>query len=153
MTMPVAGMLQDLAPPAAVLARVEALAEDEAQGLEHADHAWEEPPRASESMVVVVRPAEAEPVLTLLLDPGGTVARLPVFALGLEDEVTRQVGPPARSITRASVVSVASIPSASVSYRRPTPLPDLARGQGVARRMRLHRPPRASSPGNGSNPR
>ena len=86
------GVLQDLRAPAGVLARVEPLAEEEAEGLEHADDAREEPPRAAEGVVVVVRPAEAEPVLPLLLDPGGTVARLPVVALGLEDEVARQVG-------------------------------------------------------------
>ncbi len=42
-------------------------------------------------MMIVVGPAESEPVLTRFLDPCRTVARLPVEALGFEDKVTRQV--------------------------------------------------------------
>ena len=57
-----------------------------------ADEAGEEPPGAAERVMVVVGPAQAEPVLPGLLHPGGRVARLPVLALGLEDQVAGQVG-------------------------------------------------------------
>ena len=93
MTMPVVGCSRICAPQPACSPAWNRSRRRKPRRLEHADDAREEPPRAAEGVVVVVRPAEAEPVLPRLLDPGGPVARLPVVALGLEDEVARQVGP------------------------------------------------------------
>ena len=99
MTMPVSRMFEDLRRPSRRAPGVEAFAKLEAQPREHADHSGEEPPGAAERVVVMVGPAEPEPVLAGLLHPGRRVPRLPVFALGLEDQVARQVASsrPARS--------------------------------------------------------
>ena len=146
-------LLQDLRTPAGVLARVEPLAEDETKRLEHPDHAREEPPRAAERMVIVVRPAEAEPVLPRLLDLRSAVPRLPVVALDLEDELARQVDragqfnhPGERCLGRAEPLGVV--------IESPAPgLPEFAGGQRVARRVRPHPTLAGKLAGKGLEPR
>ena len=136
-----------------MLAGVEALAEQEAEPLEHPDDAREEPPRAAEGVVVVVRPAQAEPVLPRLLDPRGPVARLPVVALDLEDEVAGQVGI-AGQLDHAVEGRLGRVePLGVVVESAPTALPELARGQGVARRVRRHPPPAGEVAGERLEPR
>ncbi len=85
-------VLEDLRPQPACSPAWNRSRSDEPERLEDPDHAREEPPRTAEGVVVVVRPAEPEPVLPRLLHLRRAVARLPVVALDLEDEVARQVG-------------------------------------------------------------
>ena len=138
MTMPGDRVLEDLGTPARVSAGVEPLAELEAQPREHPHEPREEPPGATEGVMVVVRPAQPEPVLPGLLHPGGRVARLPVFALGLEDQVTRQVGR-ARQLDDALEGRFGGVESLGIVVEPPAPAaPEVQRGQGVAGRVRLH---------------
>src|SRR4051794_29789070 len=85
-------MFEDLRPPSRMMARVEPLAELEAERPEQANDAGEEPPRATERVVIVVGPTEPEPILPRLLHLCRTVTRLPVRPLRLEDQVAGQVG-------------------------------------------------------------
>ena len=88
--------------------------------------------------MVVVGPAEAEPVLARLLHGGGVVARLPVLALGLEDEVAGQVGRTGqlddplqgRLGGRHAFLVVVEAP--------PTPPPEVQCRQGISGGLRLH---------------
>src|SRR5260370_42674184 len=85
-------MFEDLGAPAGVGAGVEPLSQHESQPREHRHDAREELSRTAECMMVMVGPAQAEAILSRFLDPRGGVARLPVFALDLEDEMASQVG-------------------------------------------------------------
>src|SRR5213079_2859241 len=80
-------LLHHLRAPAGFLARIEALAADEAELLPDADQPGEVLARGAVGVVVVVGPANAEAVLTGFLHLGGAVAALPVFALGGEEEI------------------------------------------------------------------
>ena len=84
-------MLEHLRAPAGMGPRVEPLAKLEAQRGENADDAREELPRATERMMVVICPAQTQPVLSRLLNLGRAIARLPVFPLDLENQVACQV--------------------------------------------------------------
>ena len=132
-------MLQDLGTPARVCAGVEPLAELEAQPREHAHDAREEPSRAAEGMMVVVGPAQPEPVLPGLLDARGGVARLPVLALGLEDQMAGQVGR-ARQLDDPLQGRLRSRSNPFGVVVEPTPArpPEVERRQGVAGGVRLH---------------
>ena len=85
------GVFEDLRAPAGLFAGVEAFAELEPEGLENPHEAGEETARASEGVMIVVGPAEAEAVLAGFLDLSGSVAGLPVMAFGFEDEMTGEV--------------------------------------------------------------
>ncbi len=147
-------MLEDLSSPAGVGPGVEPLAQLEAQPREHADHAGKEPPRAAERVMVVVGPAQAEAILAGLLHPGGRVARLPVVALDLEDQVARQVGR-ARQLDHAleGRLGRSRIPSSSSSNRRRRACQRSRAARASRAACGFIRPSRASSPGNGSKPR
>ena len=133
-------MLDDLSSPAGMRAGVKPLAQLEPEPGEHADHAGKEPPRAAEGMMVVVGPSQAQPILAGLLDPRRRVPRLPVVALDLEDQVARQVGR-ARQLDHALEARFGRGDSLFVVIKPPpASLPQVARRQGVAGRMRLHPP-------------
>ena len=85
------GMLEHLGAPAGVLSGVEAFAKHKAQRLEHADDAREERPGAAKGVMVVVRPAQSQPVLPRLLHLCGAVSRLPVVAFDFKDQMTGQI--------------------------------------------------------------
>ena len=146
-------VLEDLGPPAGMLARVEPLAEQEPRALEHPDQPGEEPPRRAERVVVVVRPAQPEPVLPGLLDPRRAVPRLPVIALDLEDQVARQVGP-AGQLDHPGEGGLGGVEPLGVVVE-PPPRPSQSSRAASASRAACGaiRPIRAISPENGSNPR
>ena len=85
------GMLQDLRPPAGMGPGVKPLAQLESQPSEHPDDTGEKPSRTAKGVMIVVRPTQTEAILARLLNCAARVARLPVVALGLEDQVARQI--------------------------------------------------------------
>ena len=85
------GLLGDLRAPAGFGAGVVALAFGKAELQQELHQVHEMLARAAEGVMVVVAPAEAEPVLAMLLNPRGAVAALPIGALGLEEELAGQV--------------------------------------------------------------
>ncbi len=89
-------------------------------------------------MVVVVGPAQAEPVLPVLLDARGGVARLPVLALGLEDEMAGQVGRTRELDDSLQSVLGRGEPFGVVIEATPARPPEVERRQGVAGGVRLH---------------
>src|SRR6266487_4455279 len=80
-----------LGAPAGLRARVETLAPFEAELLHDAHQIEEMLTRTAEGVMVVVGPAEAQPILPLLLNLRRAVATLPVGPLALEDNVTGEV--------------------------------------------------------------
>ena len=112
-----------------------------------------EPPRAAERVMVVVGPAQAEPVLPGLLHPRGACCATASTSLDLEDQVARQVGR-AGQLDHALEQSPRSRRSLFVVVEPP---PAACQRSRAARASRAAcgfiRPSRASSPGNGSNPR
>ena len=90
--------------------------------------------------MVVVGPAQAEAILPRFLSPRRRVARLPVVALDLEDQVARQVGR-ARQLDHALEGRLGGVESLEIVIKPPAPrLPEVACRQGVACRVRLHSP-------------
>ena len=85
------GLLGDLGAPAGLGAGVVTLAFGEAELEQEVHQVHEVRAGAAEGVVVVVAPAEAEPVLAVLLDARGAVAALPIGALGLEEELAGEV--------------------------------------------------------------
>ena len=103
--------------------------------------------------MVVVGPAQAEPVLPRLLHLGGVVPRLPVVALDLEDQVAGQVAR-ARQLDDALERGLGGVEPLGVVVEPPPPPSQRSRAARASRAAcGFIRPSRASSPGNGSNPR
>jgi len=86
-------------------ASVIALAFGEAQLQEELHQIHEMLARAAEGVVVVVAPAQSQPVLAVLLDPTGAVAALPVGALSLKEELAGEVAPDEANDAVQSLIS------------------------------------------------
>ena len=85
------GLLGDLRAPAGFGAGVVALAFGKAQLQQELHEVHEVLAGTAEGVMVVIAPAEAEPVLAMLLHPPGAVAALPISALGFEEQLAGQV--------------------------------------------------------------
>ena len=86
----------------------------------------------------MVGPAQAESILAGLLDPRRPVAGLPVFPLDLEDQVASQVGT-VGEVDHPGQGCLGDVESfGGVVEPPPTPQPEVASRQGVARGLRGH---------------
>ncbi len=86
------GLLRDLRAPAGFGARIVALAFGKAELEQELDQIDEMLAGAAEGVMVVIAPAQAEPVLPVFLHAPGAVAALPIGALGFKEELAGQVG-------------------------------------------------------------
>ncbi len=88
--------------------------------------------------MVVVRPAQPKPVLPRLLNAGRRVARFPVLALDFKHKVTRKVAR-ARQLDHTLESRLGGTKSLLIVIEPAFAcLPEVAGGQSVASRVRLH---------------
>jgi len=81
------GLLENLRAPAGFAAGIEALADGKTEFFPQADESGEIAARGAIGVVIVIGPAEAEAILAGFLGLGSAVFALPVFALGVEENV------------------------------------------------------------------
>ena len=79
-------MLHDLGSPTGLGTCVEPLSRLEAKGLQDLDEQGESGTRTAKGVMVVIGPAEAQAVLSCLLDLAGSIAALPMSPLGCESD-------------------------------------------------------------------